>query len=397
MNHAFDTSQVIQAIRSVLPPNISRVALHEPQFSGNEWTYLKECLDTGWVSSVGAYVDKFEAVLAEYTGTMRAVVIVNGTAALHLCLRLVGVEPGDEVITQALTFVATANAITFCGAIPHFVDCDERSLGLDPRRLGEYLDEIAKVKNGTCINTKTSRRIRAVVPMHTFGHPVDLDPLLEICNRWSVPLVEDAAESLGSFYKGKHTGNWGVVSALSFNGNKIVTTGGGGAILTNDEATGRLAKHLSTTAKVPHRWAFEHDMLGYNYRMPNINAALGCAQMEQIDTFLSRKRALAECYRAAFANIPGIRFFSEPSFAKSNYWLNAILLDDELSSQRDKILTLANDEGIMARPAWNLMTKLPMYQKCPQMPHPVAEKAERCLINIPSSPSLASGSSRKTT
>lgn len=411
MSSSFDPNAVVRAIRSILPPKLEKVSLHEPRFGGNEWTYIKECLDTGWVSSVGSYVDRFEVMLAEYTGAKRAVVIVNGTAALHLSLRLVGVEPGDEVLVQAMTFIATANAVAYIGAIPHFVDCEERSLGLDPVKLGTYLEEIAEVvevgdvgdvpgagpgpaggSGRRCRNRKTGRFISAVIPMHSFGHPVDLDPLVELCARWSIPLVEDAAESLGSFYKGRHTGVFGAVGTLSFNGNKVVTTGGGGAIITNDEALGKLAKHLSTTAKVPHRWAFNHDMVGYNYRMPNLNAALGCAQLEQLPGFLAQKRALAEKYQKSFAGVDGVRFASEPPYGKSNYWLNVLLLDETHAGRRDDVLAATNDSGLMTRPAWTLMPKLPMFKDCPSMPIPVAESLERRLINIPSSPFLGAAS-----
>jgi perosamine synthetase len=373
----------------VLPADRDFISLHEPRFAGNEWAYVKECLDTGWVSSVGTFVDRLEVDLASYTGVKRAVAVVNGTAALHICLMLAGVEAGDEVLVPALTFIATTNAVVYCGAVPHFVDSEERTLGLDPVRLAGYLAEIAKLRHDGCYNRGTGRRIKAVVPMHTFGHPVDLDPLLDVCKRFRIELIEDAAESLGSLYKGRHTGNWGRLSALSFNGNKIITTGGGGAILTNDEELATRAKHLTTTAKVPHRWEFTHDMVGYNYRLPNINAALGCAQLEQMPGFLANKRRLAECYAAAFEGVAGLRVFSEPEFARSNYWLNALLLDEELSAERDRLLVLTNDAGIMTRPAWTPMHRLPMFTECPRMELCVAESLERRIINIPSSEVLA--------
>lgn len=385
MNNEFSTDKVLRALRKVLPEEGTPTALHEPLFRGNEWVYVKECLDTGWVSSVGKFVDRFEEELAAYTGVKRAVAVVNGTAALHVCLRLVGVAPGDEVLMPALTFVAVANAVTYCGAVPHFVDSEERTLGLDHRKLGEYLDEIGVRCIGGLVNRRTGRRIKAVVPMHTFGHPVDLDPLSEVCERFGIAMVEDLAEALGSFYKGKHVGSWGRVSAVSFNGNKVVTSGGGGAILTNDEGLGRLAKHMTTTAKVSHRWEFVHDMAGYNYRLPNINAALGCAQLEQLPMFLKAKRALAERYIESFAELPGIRFFSEPAGARSNYWLNALLLDEAHAGERDAVLTLTNDAGLMTRPAWILMHRLPMYRECPRMDLDIAEGLERRIINIPSS------------
>jgi len=368
MTAQFNAEAVLAALRSVLPSQNQLIPLHEPLFNGNEWAYVKECLDTGWVSSVGKFVDKFEEELAVYTGVKRAVAVVNGTAALHVCLLLAGVKPGDEVLIPALTFVATANAVTYCGAIPHFVDSEETTLGVAPCKLADYLNEIGEQRSDGCYNRNTGRRIRAIVPMHTFGHPVDLDPLVEVCGKFNLKLVEDAAESLGSFYKGKHTGNWGCVSALSFNGNKTITTGGGGAILTNDEELGCIAKHITTTAKRPHRWEFNHDMIGYNYRMPNINAALGCAQLEQLPLFLSAKRELADAYRQAFAGIVGVNYFSEPANSQSNYWLNALILDEPFAGQRDDLLKWTNDVGIMTRPVWTVMHKLPMFACCPRMP-----------------------------
>lgn len=388
MTLKYSTQAILGALHSVLHSGNTFLPLHEPIFAGNEWTYTRECLDTGWVSSVGKFVDRFEADLAAYTGVKRAVAVVNGTAALHACLLLAGVKFGDEVLMPAMTFVATANAASYCGAVPHFVESEERTLGLDPFKLGTYLEQIAEMSEDCCYNRQTGRRIKAVVPMHTFGHPVDLDPLIEICEQYRIELIEDAAESLGSFYKGRHTGNVGRLSALSFNGNKVMTTGGGGAILTNDEELGRLAKHLTTTAKVPHQWEFNHDMIGYNYRMPNINAALGCAQLEQLHGFLTSKRDLAERYRQAFTDIPGIRFFSEPANSKSNYWLNTLLLDEECAGQRDALLKATNDAGIMTRPAWTLMHRLPMFADCPRMDLSLAESLEKRLINIPSSANL---------
>ncbi|MDD5298997.1 MAG: LegC family aminotransferase [Gallionella sp.] len=385
----FNQTAIINALKAVLPTEGDAISLHEPSFAGNEWTYVKECLDTGWVSSVGKFVDRFEQQLADYTGTKCAIAVVNGTAALHVCLKLVGVEQDDEVLVPTLTFIATANAVSYCGAIPHFVDSDETTLGLDPKKLEFYLEEIAEIRPEGCFNRKTGRRIKAALPMHAFGHPVDLDLLVEVCRRYQLELVEDAAESLGSYYKGKHTGNWGKVSALSFNGNKVITTGGGGAILTNDEQLGKLAKHLTTTARVPHKWSFIHDQIGFNYRLPNINAALGCAQLEQLPGFIKNKRKLAENYRHAFDGIDGVRFFTEPSFAQSNYWLNVLLLDKDFSDQRDSLLDATNSRGIMTRPAWTLMHELEIYKSCPKMDSlNVAEDIELRLINLPSSPFL---------
>lgn len=383
-----ELNKIIEALQTVLPAARETVSLHEPCFSGNEWTYVKECLDTGWVSSVGSYVSRFEGMLAEFTGAKRAVAVVNGTAALHTSLKLVGVAHGDEVLVPALTFVATANAVAYCGAIPHFVDSEERTLGIDPDKLWHYLNEMAEIRSEGCFNRKTGHRIKAVVPMHTFGHPVDMDPLLELCSHYKLELVEDAAESIGSFYKGKHTGSFGKVSALSFNGNKTITTGGGGAILTNDEDLGKFARHLTTTARIAHEWAIEHDAIGYNYRLPNINAALGCAQLEQLPGFLESKRHLAEKYRKAFEGIQGVTFFTEPDFAKSNYWLNVLLLNESFSNRRNDLIGETNRLGIMTRPVWTLMHRLAMFRDCPRMDLGVAESLERRLVNLPSSPVL---------
>lgn len=378
---------VLSALAGVLPAGGFK-PLHEPSFEGNEWAYVKECIDTGWVSTAGKYVDRFEAMLQEFTGARRAVAVVNGTAALHMALLLAGVQPGDEVLMPALTFAATANAAAHLGAVPHFADCQERTLGLDPARLSAHLDQIAERRAGGVFNRLTGRRLAAVVPMHTFGHPVDLDPLAALCGRWSLPLVEDSAESLGSWYKGRHTGRFGKVGVLSFNGNKTVTCGGGGAILTEDEDLGVLAKHLTTTAKVPHKWEYFHDAVGYNYRLPNLNAALGCAQLELLPEFLKRKRALAEAYRQAFESVPGVTLVTEPEGCVSNYWLNALLLDQEDMALRDEILEKTNAAGIMTRPAWTLMHRLPMYQACPRMDLSVSEGLEKRIINIPSGPKL---------
>ncbi|KGP75869.1 aminotransferase DegT [Desulfosporosinus sp. Tol-M] len=385
MKKEFDPKTIIQTLQGVLPREQKSIALHEPLFKGNEWNYVKKCLDSGWVSSTGKDVDRFEKQLAEYSGIKHVIAVVNGTAALHICLQLAGVTSGDEVLVPALTFIATTNAVSYCGAVPHFADNEERTLGLDPFKLGDYLREISELRTEGCFNKKSGRRIKAVLPMHTFGHPVDIDPLMEVCQRYKLMLVEDAAESLGSLYKGYHTGCWGRLSALSFNGNKIVTTGGGGAILTNESSLAVLARHLTTQAKLPHAWSFNHDMVGYNYRMPNINAALGCAQLEQLPEFIKQKRSLAVRYQEAFADLKGVKAFKEADFARSNYWLNVLLLDEEYSAARDTILELTNKLGIMTRPAWTLMHQLPMYQYCPRMDLSTAENLERRIINLPSS------------
>jgi perosamine synthetase len=364
------------------------VSLHEPRFRGNEWVYLKECLDSTFVSSVGKFVDRFEADLAAVTGAKRAVAVVNGTAALHVALLLAGVEAGDEVLLPALTFIATANAVAYCQATPHFVDSEERSFGMDARALRDYLSSTTEMSGGYCINRRTGRVIRAMVPMHTFGHPVDIEALLAIAHDFHLQLIEDAAESLGSTVGGRHTGTFGLMGTLSFNGNKTITTGGGGAILTNDLELGARAKHLTTTAKLPHRWNFLHDEVGYNYRLPNLNAALGCAQLEQLPGFLVDKRLLFGRYQSAFADVKGVRLVAEPAGCRSNYWLQTLLFDESLADQRDAVLTATNDAGLMTRPVWTLMHRLPMYRNAPKAPLPVAESLERRLINIPSSSGL---------
>jgi perosamine synthetase len=377
--------EILSALKRTIQYNDEqRVVLHRPHFSGNEWTYVKDCLDTGWVSSVGQYVDRFEHDLAEYTGARYAVAVVNGTAALHVCLLLCGVRPDDEVLVPSLTFIATANAISYCQAIPHFVDSEESTLGVNAIKLANYLCEIATLHGGECFNRLTGRRISALVPMHTFGHPVELEAIQEICAQYSITLIEDAAESLGSFYKGQHTGTFGKMSALSFNGNKIITTGGGGAIMTNDETLAKRAKHITTTAKVPHPWHFIHDQIGFNYRMPNINAALGCAQLEQLPAFLENKRKLAETYAKEFSCVPGVRFFGENTVSKSNYWLNALILDSNHKSELESLLQATNEAGIMTRPIWQLLHTLPMFKDCPRMDLNDAIDLESRIINIPS-------------
>jgi perosamine synthetase len=364
------------------------LALHEPRFNGNEWVYLKECLDSTFVSSVGKFVDRFEDDMANFTGAKRAVAVVNGTAALHVALRLAGVEAGDEVLLPALTFIATANAVAYCQATPHFVDSEERSLGMDAVALREYLSTISEIRNNQCVNRSTGRVIRAMVPMHTFGHPVDINALLAIAHDFHLQLIEDAAESLGSTVGGQHTGTFGLMGTLSFNGNKTITTGGGGAILTNDVELSKRIKHITTTAKLPHRWNFVHDEVGFNYRLPNLNAALGCAQLEQLPGFLRDKRRLFEQYQTAFANVPGVQLVAEPAGSISNYWLQTLLLDAAHADQRDAVLAATNDAGLMTRPIWALMNHLPMYANAPRAPLPVAESLDRRVINIPSSSGL---------
>ena len=336
--------------------------LSVPKFIGNEKKYLNECIDTTFVSSVGKFVDRFENDMAVYTGAKKTVVCVSGTNALHMAMMLVGVERDDEVLTQALTFIATCNAISYIGAHPVFLDVDRSTMGLSPDAVKEWLTKNAEIRNGQCYNKNTNRRVKACVPMHTFGHPVRIEELANICVEWHIELVEDAAESIGSKYKGKHTGLFGKVGALSFNGNKTITTGGGGMLLFLDEELGALAKHLTTQAKVPHRWEFKHDHIGYNYRMPNINAALGCAQLEHLDEFIADKRATAAAYADYFKNVDDVDFFTEPENGFSNYWLNVVILKDRDAQQA--FLQETNDNGVMTRPIWELMNRLPMFEHC---------------------------------
>jgi perosamine synthetase len=377
---------VLAAIRSVTGQG--PVALHEPGFHGNEWTYVKECLDSTFVSSVGKFVDRFELDLARFTGAGYAVAVVNGTAALHIALKLAGVQDGDEVLLPALTFVATPNAVVYCNATPHFVDSEEATLGIDATKLREYLRANSEQRDGQCVNRVTGKVIRALVPMHTFGHPVDIDGMLAIARDFHIALVEDAAESLGSYYDGRHTGTFGLLGTLSFNGNKTITTGGGGAILTNDAALARRAKHITTTAKIPHAWEFRHDEVGYNYRLPNLNAALGCAQLEQLPGKLAAKKELFARYQAAFAKVDGVRLVAEPARCTSNYWLQTLLLDADHADLRDALLKATNEGGQMTRPAWTLMHELAPYKNCPRMGLDAAQSLARRLINIPSSPGL---------
>jgi perosamine synthetase len=379
---------IVATVRGLLGDVSQPLALHEPEFAGREWDYVKDCLDTGWVSSVGSYVDRIERNIAGFTGCKHAIATSNGTSALHICLLLAGVDAGDEVLVPTLTFIATANAVSYIRAVPHFVESEAVSLGVDAGKLDAYLRQTAQIVDGVCINRRTGAPIRALVIMHVFGHPSDVDALSELASRWKLVLIEDAAESLGSYYRGRHTGNFGRISALSFNGNKIITTGGGGAVLTNDVELARRAKHLTTTARVSDRWNFLHDEIGYNYRMPNINAALGCAQLEQLPAMLQRKRQLARRYEEAFATLDGVRFLREPPGTSSNYWLNAIVLDENLALYRDDVLGALNDAGYGSRPVWTLMHKLPMFENCPRMELVIACQIEAQLINLPSSARL---------
>lgn len=378
--------EIVDAIRGVIGPD--RAALHEPTFAGNEWAYLKECLDSTFVSSVGPFVDRFENELAAFTGAKHAIAVVNGTAALHVALQMAGAGPGTEVLVPALTFVATAAAVTYTGAAPHFVEAEEARLGIDPVALREYLRTATEMRGGRCVNLATGRAIVALVPMHTFGHPSDIEALAAVARDFSLTLVEDAAESLGSTIGARHAGTFGLMGTLSFNGNKTLTTGGGGAILTSDTTLARRLKHITTTAKLPHRWAFTHDEIGYNYRLPNLNAALGCAQLEQLPGFIERKRALFDRYDTAFAGVKGVRLVREPDGCRSNYWLQTLVLDDADASERDAILAATNDAGVMTRPVWTLMHQMAPYAGFPRMPLAVAESIAARVINIPSSSHL---------
>jgi len=380
------SEHVIEAISRVV--GNGPVVLHEPTFHGNEWEYVKECLDTTFVSSVGKFVERFETELANYTGAKRAIAVVNGTSALHIALKLAGVKENDEVLVPALTFVATANAVVYCGATPHFVDSEFCTLGVDAVKLREYLTRQTEQRAGLCINRGTGNVIRALVPMHTFGHPVDLDGIMAVAHDFNIVIVEDAAESLGSFYQGQHTGSFGLMGTLSFNGNKTITTGGGGAILTNNIELARHVKHLTTTAKKNHEWEYHHDEVGFNYRMPNLNAALGCAQLEQLPAILNAKKELYNLYQKEFSKIEGVTLVAEPMHCKSNYWLQTILLDEKETYQRDAILKATNESGLMTRPAWTLMNELDHFKNCPQMNLTGARLLVKRIINIPSSASL---------
>ena len=362
------------------------VPLSVPKFMGNEKKYLEECIDTTFVSSVGKFVDRFEEDMARYTGAKKAVVCVSGTNALHMSLLLSGVERDDEVLTQALTFIATCNALSYIGANPVFLDVDKSTMGLSPDAVKEWLCKNAEIKNGQCYNKRTGRRVKACVPMHTFGHPVRIEELLDVCSEYHIELVEDAAESIGSLYKGKHTGTFGKVGAISFNGNKTITTGGGGMMLFNDEELGKYAKHITTQAKIPHRWEFKHDHTGYNYRMPNINAALGCAQLENLDKYIADKRETAHAYAEFFKGIDDIEFFTEPESCFSNYWLNVVILKDRDAQQA--FLQYTNDHGVMTRPIWELMNRLEMFHHCETDGLANTQWFADRVVNIPSSVKL---------
>ena len=373
--------EIVKFIKQTFNTN-EFIPLHEPKFVGNEKNYLNDCIDSTFVSSVGKYVDRFEKEFASYVGAKYAIATVNGTAALHIALKLVNVEKDDEVITQPLTFIATCNAISYCGAKPIFLDVDLDTLGLSPKALRDFLEQNCEVVNNQCINKTTKKVIKACVPMHTFGHPCRIVEIKEICDIWNISLVEDSAESLGSFYKDKHTGTFGKVGAFSFNGNKIITSGGGGVIVTDDELLAKRAKHITTTAKIPHPYEYVHDEIAYNYRLPNINAALLVAQMENLKRFLDSKRELALTYEEFFETV-NVDFIKEPKDSKSNYWLQAVLLKDV--NQRDEFLEYTNKNGVMSRPIWRLMNELEMYKDCQKDELQNAKYLEQRVVNIPSS------------
>lgn len=373
--------QIVSFIRSIYGVD-GFVPLHEPRFAGNEKKYVMDCLDSTMVSSIGEYVDRFERMICEYTGVGYAVATVNGTVALHVALKLAGVNQGDEVITQPLSFVATANAISYCGASHVFLDVDKETLGLSPDAVRDFLEKNTEMRDGSCFNTVTGKRVSACVPVHIFGHPCRIDELVLLCRERGVPVVEDAAESLGSTYKGRHTGSFGDFGVLSLNGNKIVTSGGGGAVITNDESLARKAKHITTTARVPHQWEYVHDMVGFNFRMPNINAALACAQLEQLDGFIDNKRKTAAKYAEFFEGLD-TTLFKEPENACSNYWLNAVIMRDR--KQRDEFLEYANSKDVMCRPVWRLMNEMEMFSNCQKDDLVNSKWLESRLVDIPSS------------
>lgn len=391
LKHNFNlVGELKQRIRDVIGVHGMPVPLHVPEFHGRERELLLDCIDTGWVSSVGSYVDAFETQVARYAGCAHGVAVVNGTAALQIALIVGGVKEGDEVLVPALTFVATANATKYLRAQPHFIDSAYDTLGICPIRMRSHLENVAEVRDGQTWNRVTGRRISAVIPMHVFGCPVDIDSLHDVVSEWPMIIVEDAAESLGSCYKGRSCGSLGKLAAISFNGNKIVTTGGGGAIVTNDAELAKRAKHLSTTSKVAHNWEFMHDELGYNYRLPNLNAALGVAQLEQLEERLRQKQCLFDRYLAAFHGLIGANLLIAPEGSKSNNWLITVILDSSHSKYRDEILQSLNQAGIMTRPVWKLMHRLPMYQNAPRADLYQAEDLEMRLLNIPSSAFLGS-------
>jgi aminotransferase in exopolysaccharide biosynthesis len=378
--------QVVAAIKSVVGPGPA--VLHEPLFRGNEWNYVKECIDSTFVASGGRFVTQFENDLSCFTGSPYVVAVSSGTAALHIALCVAGVLKNEEVLVPDLSFVATANAVSYCGAIPHFVDCEENTLGVSPARLRRYLEKAAEKRGDYSVNRETGRVIKALIPMHTFGHPAAMDELLQLARDCNLIIVEDAAESLGSFYGKRHTGTLGLAGVLSFNGNKTITTGGGGAILTGDKKFASMARHLSQTAKVPHPWNYQHDQIGFNYRLPNLNAALGCAQLEQLPSLIDLKRKLFQHYKSAFEEIQSVKLFSEPLGARSNYWLQTLMLEEDKIAEQEDILQDASRAGYMLRPAWQCLSDLEPYRDSPRMANMISKRLASRLINIPSSPQI---------
>lgn len=377
---------IIETVRSVVGPG--KHALHEPCFDGNELKYLSRCLDTTMVSYIGPYVEEFESELARFVGAEYCFSTNTGTAALHLALLALKVKPEDEIILPSFTFVATANAVRYCGASPHFVDIDQCSLGVDPHKLDAYLSDLVRVENGVAVNSETKKPIRAMIVMHTYGQPADMQKIVEVASKYGLPVIEDAAEALGSLYLGQHLGTLGQIGIFSFNGNKTITTGGGGAVVTNDKALFNKVKHIGSTAKVSHPFELSHDAVGYNYRMPNVNAAIGLGQLETLPLKLSKKRELTELYIDAFAKLTGVRIFEERAYAKSNYWLQAMILDNENLWARDEILTQCQQQGLFVRPAWTPIHQLRPFKQFPRMDLNVSKLFAQSLINLPSSPSL---------
>ncbi len=383
-----DIERVVSTLCEIAPPP---APLHEPRFGRAEAEMVVSCLEDGWVSYHGKYVTQFEEELAAFCGVRHAAVTVSGTAALHAIIHMMGIGQGDEVLAPALTFIASINAIAYTGAVPHFVDAEDRSFGVDAGKLAAHLHRISERRDGTLYNKETGRRIAALMCMHAFGHPSDLDALCAVCDEFGIPLIEDAAEGLGSFYKGRHVGNRGYLSALSFNGNKIITTGGGGAILCDDDALADRARRITTTSRVPHPYEFTHDEIAFNYRMPNINAAVGCGQMQRLPGYLEQKRRLAARYATAFADIDGIGHVGEPAECISNYWINILLLERGFESDRVAFFEAANAAGIGARAAWVPISDLPMFADCPKMDLAVTRDLYNRIINVPSSPHLIDG------
>ena len=389
MSPATATERLVEAIKTVVGPELRPANLHEPELTGREVEYTAQCIQDGWVSSVGPLIPEFEEKLAARCDSRAAIAVVNGTAALHLALHANGVGPGDEVLLPALTFVGTANAVSYCGATTHFVDCETESLGVDADRLEEHLARVARVENRSCRNRETGKRIAALIVVDVFGHPANLDALAALAERWQLPVVEDAAAALGSTYRGRPVGGHVGIAALSFNGNKIITTGGGGAVLLDDPERAEEIRHVATTAKRPHAWRFDHDRVGFNYRMPNLNAALGIAQLERLDDFIKRKRLLGDAYAAALVGVESVHFFREAAWARSNYWLHTMILEDGFPDSLDTVLGALHAVGIHARPAWTPLHRLPMYASSPRADLTRTETLTGRIVNLPSSPALA--------